>query len=346
MQKAQVVIQTAFLGDLILTIPLLKRLKKMSPEEKLILVCRKGLGQFLRELEIVDQFIEIAKHDRKSYGLARDFLNSFEISYLYCVHRSVRSVLFSSQIRAHHKVGFSSILGFWVFDESVDYEKNWPDAIRKFQLVASRDIEIRSALSKSDLVALNEPLPGGSLPLVPSLFSFRTAEVGPKRKKQICLFPGSTWATKKWTLEGFKEVAKYFRDLDFDVLLLGAKDEKSLCDEIEKSVPGVKVLAGVLSISDSLGTMAESLLVIANDSAATHMAALTNTPVVTIFGPTTLSLGFRPWSNESQVMQINLDCRPCGAHGHAKCPLGHHQCMKLITSQSVIEKSLLLLNSR
>jgi heptosyltransferase II len=77
MQKANVVIQTAFLGDLILTIPFLQRLKLLFPEKCLILVCKKGLGQFLLECKIIDEFVEIDKGDRQSYVKALQKLKEY-----------------------------------------------------------------------------------------------------------------------------------------------------------------------------------------------------------------------------------------------------------------------------
>lgn len=343
MQKVQVVVQTAFLGDVILTIPFLLRLKSISPSEKLIVVCKKGLGEFLKNDGVVDGFIEIEKSDRQSYAKARQQLKTFHITYLYCIHRSIRSLLFSSQISADQKIGFNSVLGFWVFDECVDYENRWPDAIRKFKLLRSRDQEVKATLSEQDFDILNLADSKGKLPKTPKLFSFpRLQKIV---KKQICLFPGSVWATKRWTKIGFTEVARKFNQMGYQVLLLGGADEKSLCDEIALQVSGVKVFAGELTISESLKKVEESLLVVANDSAATHMAAYKNTPAVTVFGATTLNLGFRPWSDESRVVQKELNCRPCGKHGPQKCPLGHHNCMKLIPSEVVIEKSLELLKT-
>ncbi len=347
MEKAQVVIQTAFLGDLILSIPFLKRVKQLAPSEKLILVCKKGLGAFLQHQGVIDGFCEISKGDRKSYQNARGHLDQFEITNLFCVHRSVRSLLFASQLNAKRKLGFRSFLGFLFLDENFKYEKSWPDAIRKFKLLSSLDNEIKVALEKSLFSELNSANEFGRMPSIPSLFSFKRLFKGPRlnAQKQVCVFPGSVWATKRWTEEGFIEVVRSLIDKKYKVLLLGGPEEKELCDSIAVKVSGVEVLAGKLSIQQSIEKVGESDLVIANDSAATHMAALQSTPSITIFGPTTLDLGFRPWSDLARVVQIKLDCRPCGAHGHQRCPLQHHNCMKLINPEAVISQALSILKS-
>jgi heptosyltransferase II len=59
-------------------------------------------------------------------------------------------------------------------------------------------------------------------------------------------------------------------------------------------------------------------------------------PTVAVFGPTTLDLGYRPWQNRALVVQKDLECRPCGKHGAAKCPLGTHACMKTVRPPDVL----------
>lgn len=343
-RKAQVVIQTAFLGDLLLSIPFLQRIKRLFPQDELVLICKKGLGSFLKQQNIIDDFFEIEKGDRQSYRYAKAFLKNIEISNLFCLHRSTRSLLFTAQLKARKKIGFSSIGGFFIFDEVFRYEHKWPDVIRKFKLLSSLDKEVAEALKENSFEKLNSADDSGKLPTPPNLFSFQPKD-RIKNLRQVCIFPGSVWATKRWTEEGFTLLAQNLAKEGFSVLLLGGPDEKALCDSVAVKVPSAQVLAGHLSIQQSIEKVGESALVIANDSAATHMAAYQGTPSVTIFGPTVLSLGFRPWSDLARVVQVEgMDCRPCGMHGHKQCPLGHHHCMKWIGSDKVLKIARELLN--
>ncbi len=87
--------------------------------------------------------------------------------------------------------------------------------------------------------------------------------------------------------------------------------------------------------------MQRSQLVVSNDSGSQHLASLVETPLVSIFGPTVLSQGFGPWQNKAVVAQATgLTCRPCGRHGHDKCPIGTHVCMTSLTPDSVYQASL------
>lgn len=343
--KHNLVIQTAFLGDLILSIPTLKKIRQIYPEDKLIVVCKTGLGDFLIKEKIVDQVVEVEKSNSQSYSQAVDKLNELKIRNIYCLHRSVRSQLFAGKITAQRKIGFSSLLGFWIFDDLIDFVQENPEVIRQFKILESTDEKTYREFKDNDFSDLNKAEADGHLPPVPEYFSFH--HVNHKAEtthKKIAIFPGSVWATKKWTQEGFTQLAEMFLKDGYKVDLLGGPAEASLCNEIAQQLNGARVLAGKLSIAETIRNLEDYDLVISNDSASTHMAAYNNIPVVSIFGPTTVDMGFRPWSNNSYVVEEkNLICRPCGKHGHNKCPLGHHNCMKQISSSQVYKTAAKIL---
>lgn len=338
-------IQTAFLGDLILSIPTLKRIREIYPEDKLIVVCKNGLGDFLLKQKIVDQVIEVEKSSSQSYSSAANQLNQLKIRNIYCLHRSVRSQLFSAKISAQKKIGFSSLLGFWVFDDVIDFVPENPEVIRQFKILESTDEKTYLEFKDADFHFLNTPDHNGHLPAVPEYFSFHhSVNKHISAHKRIAIFPGSVWATKRWTQVGFTQLAEMFLKQNYQVDLLGGPAEGDLCRDIASQAVGARVLAGTLSIAESIEKLSEYDLVISNDSASTHMAAYNNIPVVSIFGPTTVAMGFRPWSNNSYIVEEkDLECRPCGKHGHNICPLGHHNCMKQISSSQVYQTAAKIL---
>ena len=345
--RAHLVIQTAFLGDLILSIPWLSRLRKISNEQQIVLVCKKGLGEYFLKEKIVDQVYEVTKGDRSIYQKIVKSLNEqYEIENLFCVHRSTRSLLFANQIQAKRKIGFSSFLGFWIFDDIVNYEVAWPDPLRQWNLLSVVDSESSYKLLEQDWQKLNSKQRDASLPKVPTFFQFPIKNKFQKTDlKKVALFPGSVWATKKWTEDGFIELAKRLSSLDYQIEIMGGPEEKELAARICDQIPNARNLAGQLSLTDSIYHLRGCSLVISNDSAPTHMASCENIPVVSIFGPTTLDLGFRPWSNQSRIAEINLSCRPCGKHGHHQCPLGHHRCMKNLLVDQVFAECIELLKT-
>jgi heptosyltransferase-2 len=139
-----------------------------------------------------------------------------------------------------------------------------------------------------------------------------------------------------WPAEKFLEVAKNLSQAGYQILFTGSAAEKEICETLAKGVSGSLNLAGLTSLSELHALYSLGRVVISNDSSPLHLAAMAGVATVAIFGATTLELGFRPWSDSSVVAQIDLDCRPCGLHGHKKCPLGHHNCMKNLPAEIVI----------
>lgn len=342
MQEVNVVIQTAFLGDLILSVPTLRRIKKTQPHRQLAVVCKKGLGDFLKNEGLVDLVFEIEKSNRDSYKNALNALNKFSLNNVYCIHKSTRSLLFAAQLKAKRKIGYNSFVGFWFFDEVVDFEPEQHEVLRQFKILETTDEETRLKLFDEQLVDLNKV---GQQ--IPDYFSFKAPKTIKETSGRVALFPGSVWETKKWTEQGFADLAKKLNEVGFKVDFLGGPQEKELCSRIAELAGVGEVLAGQFDIATSLQKVREYDLVVSNDSAPTHMAVYQNTPVLTIFGPTTSNMGFRPWSNNSDVVELEeISCRPCGPHGHKECPLKHHNCMKEISAEMVFEKAIALLRAK
>ena len=156
-------------------------------------------------------------------------------------------------------------------------------------------------------------------------------------RRTAFLAPGSVWATKRWAAEHFGEVARALLAERWNVVLFGAPAERELTREIERSAPGaVSSLDGRLPFFESCELLALGNVLISNDSGAVHMASLSGLPTAAAFGPTTLDLGYRPWSSSAAVAQIDLPCRPCGTHGAHRCPLKTHACMRDLTPRAVL----------
>lgn len=350
------VIQTAFPGDLVLSIALLRQIRKNHHKAPIGLVCRKGLGELFKRLGVVDHVFEIQKGDRATYAAAVEAINAFDVQHLYCPHGSIRTGLFVRQIQARHKTGYRQWWNLFLFDTRIRKNPRLPEPLRQMQLLAREDETLRRQLAEEVREDdLYEKELDGHLPAVPSwaaigmknslrkdtatwaalVAKFPKLE-SPGRKK-IAVFPGSVWFTKRWMEIGFREFCQALGD-DHQVILMGAGNERELCERVGGDLKNILILAGECSLFESLRILTECDLVLSNDSASAHLAAVAETPTVSIFGPTVLTQGFRPWSNKAWVIEMeDLICRPCGPHGHNKCPLGHHKCMRDIPSARVIE---------
>lgn len=347
-------IQTAFVGDLLLSIPTLRALKSEHPGARITLLCRKGLGDFMRSAELVDEVIEADKASSSAWASVESNLAKVTWDIIYCPHQSPRSLMLTRMLQSPRKVGYRSLLGKLVFNEAIERPMHLPEALRQLVLLsskrkdevfnfepqASQNIYRRLAKleDKKNVVVTEKlkPVPVWASMEVPSLRS--------SKQKAVVLAPGSVWTTKKWTEQGFTEAARYFLSQGKAVFLLGSPDEREICERVRMNAmagslaPADKIanFAGSKTLWESAQIMASAELVITNDSGAMHMAACAGTPSVSVFGPTVLEQGYRPWQTHSRVVHSVLSCRPCGKHGSQKCPIGTHECMKLVGSTAVV----------
>jgi heptosyltransferase-2 len=356
--SANVLVQTAFLGDLLLSIPLMKKIKGLWPDQKLLLVCRKGIGEFFLKTGLVDQVFEIKKGDAQSYKNILAELQKHGIDKVFSPHESLRTAFFVRKIKAREKIAFSKPWNWLFYRQRIVKNYNLPDAIRQISLlqnldpVLSRQIQTYAQDGKPYLAG-----PGGALSATPTwaamnmepFYKTQAAQIDAvllklqmSREgltKSVALFPGSVWATKRWTEEGFVQTGRDLLAQGVGVLIMGGPGEEELCARVAAQIPGVKDLCGRTSIFESALVLSQVAAVMGNDSASMHLAATAGTPSVVIFGPTVLEFGFRPWQDKVYVVEKNgLACRPCGKHGHKVCPIQTHECMKSIQKNEVLKK--------
>lgn len=342
------IIQTAFLGDLILAVPLMRELALDRPDDRLAVVCRKGLGGLIRGLKFVDRVIEVDKKNPKLWSQQSGELKSEKFRVLICPHRSPRTAFWVKSLQAEKKVGFRLWWNSPFFDERVEQPMYLPDALRQLSLLTSASERfadqysevanipnIENSKEKTDFVDFK-------LNYAPAWSQLRYEDLKPINiesplANSILIAPGSTWPTKQWTKTGFIELARQLLAKGESVSIVGSPEERNLAEEIAKAAPGSKVFAGQWPLLETVHHYHQAKAMVANDSGAIHMAALAELPTVAVFGPTTLALGFRPWQSQAVVVQRNLSCRPCGRHGHKVCPIKTHACMVEISAQQVLE---------
>ncbi|WII72015.1 glycosyltransferase family 9 protein [Bdellovibrio sp. 22V] len=314
---------------------------------------------------MVDQVFEIEKGNKDSYAKIVEHLRFVEVDNLISPHESLRTAFFCTQIKANHKIGFDKGWNFFVFSKRNKRQLQLPDALRQLSLLKSEDPQLEKDLveylsfekpyAPKEHGLLSAPPKWASMSLrhqvlelgdiytsLKSKYSLRGFEEG----KAVLIFPGSVWATKRWTEEGFIETGRALQKKGFQVYVMGGPGEEALAEKVAAAIPGSESLAGKTKIIESAQLIARAALVIGNDSASTHLAAVCETPLIAVFGPTVLEFGYRPWSADSFVVQKEgLKCRPCGKHGHKVCPIKTHECMKGISAEEVLRTAGFILRS-
>jgi heptosyltransferase-2 len=158
-------------------------------------------------------------------------------------------------------------------------------------------------------------------------------------KKLLGINPGASYGSaKRWYPEEFAKVAGALSN-QYDIIIFGGHGEKDIAMDIEKSlvekgIKNYKNLAGDTSISELIDHIANLDLFITGDSGPMHVAAAFQIPTVAIFGPTKDNETSQWMNNKSIIVKENLECQPCMKR---TCPLGHHNCMKLIKADAVLK---------
>jgi len=349
-RRKVLVIQTAFLGDLQLSVPLLKRLRSQIPQVEIHLICRRGFGDLLKKTDLVEQTFEIQKKDKKSYQAAIQAASRHDYELLISPHESFTTARMVAKIKCSRKISFKKWWNFLFYNERIKKDFTLPDSLRQMSLLKNHDPDLSNKLQewkKAEQAWIIShahdggrlsPVPEWASPIVkPSLDFAEVRQRFSVMKPFVCLFPGSVWATKQWTETGYVELGQRLSER-FQVLVMGGPGEEALAARVASMIQLSKNLAGHCSLEETLTILSQAEFVVTNDSAGQHLAALAGAKTVSVFGPTILNFGFRPWNSQAIVVErLGLACRPCGKHGPQKCPIGTHECMKSIGASEVFQ---------
>ncbi len=335
-------IQTAFLGDLLLSIPTLKHIRYWSPQSQILLVCRKGYGSLMKELGVCDEVIEVDKSNKSEVG---KILKDRTFDTIFCPHQSLTSHKIVKSLKATQKVGYKKFWNSSFFTKRVERNLLWPEALRQLQLLGAVydkvAVNLEAFAQKEESIPKWAEMSLNHFPWTENKLKIMAEDKLPGFKVDrpyVCVAPGSVWPTKRWQSEGFIRVATHFARENFQVLIVGAPDERELCEKVHKQIPNSFSLAGHLDVLQSMMFLWKANLLICNDSGAMHMASVVRCPTIAIFGPTVQELGYKPWNADARVVEDHeLLCRPCGQHGSRVCPIRTHACMKNIKPRHVIE---------
>ncbi len=327
------VVQTSHLGDLVLSTPLLRELRRIAPETSIDVVTTPAGGELYAARPAVDRVLVYDKRWRPSgarsgWRLVRHLLRT-PYGVAIAAQRSARSGLMLLLSGAARRIGFRGAAGEWSYRERVTW-KPARHAVRRY-------------------LALAEPLGGSSesadarprLTVTPDAARradrlLASAGIGPGTPI-LAVAPGALWATKRWTVEGFAAVLDGARKRGLSAVLLGSASERALCERVAAlSEAGAPVLAGRTGILELAALLQRCRALVSNDSGPAHVAAAVGTPVAAVFGPTVPEFGYTPRGAATRIVQHEgLDCRPCDRHGPQVCPLGHFQCMRGIGPERV-----------
>jgi heptosyltransferase-2 len=245
-------------------------------------------------------------------------------------HRSLRTAIVLAAAGIPRRIGFGEGRGALLYHQRVARDRRQHDVLRNLALLAPfggapGEPRLHVPVQPAAAARAAALLPDGGGPLVG-------------------IAPGSVWATKRWTPEGFAGVMRALREQGARVVVLGAASERPIVDEVVRLAGGgATVLAGRTDLATLVAVIDRLALLVANDSAPMHIACARDVPVVAVFCATTPALGYGPWGARSAVVEADLACRPCGRHGGDACPRGTEDCMQLVRPAAVLAAASTLL---
>jgi heptosyltransferase-2 len=329
------VVQTAFLGDAVLTTPLLRALKDTHPGSRLTLLTTPANKALLEGILEVDDFLLDRKREE---GVLRASLRllgplregNFDLAV--AAHRSARTALLLALARIPRRIGFDANLFSRLYHHRVPDDPA-QQAGRRYLLLMKALGHDPGSFGHQSFLHVNPE---------------RYARVDAVLRERGCdgsrpiavLAHGSVWRTKKWTEEGYAALADLLREeRGFDVVLMGDASERERAARIgARSRTKPVDLTGQTTLPEAVALIARCDFVVSNDSAPLHIASAFRKPQVTVFGSTAPEAGFVPTHERWAVAELEgLYCRPCGVHGAKRCPEGHFRCMKELTPEAVFE---------
>jgi len=347
------VIQTAFIGDVILVTPLLETIASEFSSAQLAIVTTPKGAEILASNPHISQII---LYDKK--GRDKGFLKFFELvkkikeknfDVGVIPHRSLRSSLLAYLAKIPTRIGFVTSSGSFLLTKKVPYLRAKHEVERNLDLailgLGIKEIKrkLRIYLTDEEKDFAQKLLAEHSLESQEPNTEENRQGTKDKRKKDddflVGFAPGSVWATKRWTTDGYAQVGdELSKRYQAKIIIFGSKDDVEIADEIgsKMKIPPI-IAAGKTNLKELSALIARCRLLVTNDTAPMHIARAFDIATVAIFGPTTLDIGFGPYGKNFVVVErAGLECRPCSLHGPSKCPKKHFACMKEISSEDVI----------
>lgn len=314
------VIQTAFVGDVILATAVLEKLHRFYPGSHIDFLVRKGNETLLKQHPYLCKVRIWDKKEKKLINLFKLLIDIRKEKYDHVINlqRFFASGFLTAFSNSKNTIGFKKNPLSFLFSQSKIHDISRHGKIHEVE----RDLSLIDSLTD---LSFEKPrlYPSGDDNLHTKQY---------KETEYICIAPASVWYTKQLPKEKWIELIHKISHKNnvINIYLIGGPEDTALCEAIiNASATGkAKNLAGKLTFLQSASLMKDASMNYVNDSAPMHIASAMNAPVTAFFCSTVPAFGFTPLSDVSRIIETkdDLNCRPCGLHGFRKCPEGHFKC--------------------
>lgn len=308
------VIQTAFIGDAILASSVLEKLHSSFPEASITLLVRKGNESLYQEHPFLKEVLVWDKSNDK-------------YSDLFKLRKKIKQRRFDAVINLHRYASSGFLTAF----SGAKYTAGFSEGI--FSLFFSKKVKHIIGDGRHETERYNELIEDitdkavAKPKLYPSVSDFEKVKQY-KNGPYVCISPSSVWRTKQLPEQKWVDLCNRIPE-EITIYVLGSNNDRGLCNSLMAKLKhqNTKVLAGELTLLESAALIKDAQMNYVNDSGPLHLASSTNANVTAFYLSTIPAFGFGPLSDNSKIIEVkNLECRPCGIHGHKNCPLVHFKC--------------------
>lgn len=320
------IIQTAFIGDVILATAVAEKLHQQFPDAQIDFVVRKGNEALLSNHPFIKTVFILDKKQGK-------------IKNLFSITKQIRTNKYKSVINLHRFASSGFIAGFSGAKEKVGFDKNPLSFLFTKKIKHEIGTGIHEVERNQLLIEHLTDKKAAKPKLYPTADNFESVKKH-KTSSFVCLAPTSVWFTKQYPKEKWIELCDQISK-EITIYLLGAPSDTSACEEIKIASKSQNIvnLAGKLNFLESAALMKDATMNYVNDSAPMHIASAMDAKTTAIYCSTIPAFGFGPMADNAQIVEtkLTLDCRPCGVHGHKTCPEGHFKCAFSIETSELLK---------
>ena len=336
------IIRFSSLGDVLLTTPLIRLLRKKYPKAQIDFLVRKEYSQIVRYNPHLSKILELdVKEGFKGLKKFKDEIWHYKYHVILDLQRNLRSgyLTFGKVInKLSHtdifKVKKNQIIRFMLVKWKINLYKKMYNRI-----IPVWEKYVRTA-HKLEIFPDE-----GKLELFPSVHAQRQTDRFlknlPAGDWHLVIAPGAKHITKRWPTDYFTDlILQLYNSYKIKTLLIGGEQDNEVIEDILRGIPNDIAFstAGKLTLLETAVIIKNAKLVISNDSGLMHVATAFNRPLIAIFGSTVEEFGFFP--NDPNAITIEnkgLYCRPCSHIGRTTCPEKHFRCMKEIKPEKILD---------
>jgi ADP-heptose:LPS heptosyltransferase len=322
--KKILIIRFSSIGDIILTTPVIRCLRKQLPDAEIHFLTKQSFKTIVASNPYINKIHTLGD----SFELMLHELKTEEYDYIIDLHHNLRTLRIKKFLKGVKAYSFSKLnIEKFIYTNF------------KINTLPNKHIVDRNLETVSPLGIVND---GGGLDyFIPDTDKIKNQDIPASHSLgYIALVIGAALATKKMPLHKLKELCAA---INHPVILLGDKNDYEDGKAIA-AADDIKVYnaCGKFNLNESADIIRGAKLVITHDTGLMHIATAFQKPIISIWGNTVPAFGMYPYygklsTQHFDVVEVNkLWCRPCSKIGYDKCPKRHFKCMEQIAVNEIV----------